>query len=62
MCSSVSLLSTLLVEVSVVDLTDDMLVVKLLVIVMGMLFPNCNVSNIVGESFVLVKLILNNVN
>ena len=62
MCSSVSLLSTLLVEVSVVDLTDDMLVVKLPVVFMGKIFPNCNVSNVVGEDFVLVKLIFNNVN
>ena len=57
-----SMLPSLLMVVSVVVLADDMLVTKLLAIVTGMLFPNGNVSNIVGENFVLVKLIFDNVN
>ena len=55
-------MSTLLVEVFVVDLTDDMLVVKLPVVFVGKLFPKFNISNVIGEDFVLVKLIFNNVN
>ena len=60
--SGLSLLSSLLVVVSVVDLADDMLVTKFLVIVTGMLFLNGNVSSIVGGNCVLVKLMFNNIN